>query len=127
MNTNGFAGRTGVRFLKAQLDGADAKILPYGPAVLVLVDKCAGLSSGGLALTDDMSERETLGSETGCVIEIGDSAFAKRATHPKPGDRVIFERYAGTTVRGFDGHMYRVMSDSSIIAKIAFDEPTEGV
>ena len=33
---------------------------------------------------------------------------------PEPGNRVVFNRYAGRVLRGTDGKMYRLMTDNCI-------------
>lgn len=99
-----------------------AGIQPMGNAVLVLVDPAMEKTKGGIIMTEQKAEQQTLASTTGVVVAIGDAAFAFtpdrtsewRGTKPAPGDRVYFQRYAGQEYTGVDGQMYRLMEDRSI-------------
>ena len=87
---------------------------PYGARVLIRVDACSATTQGGILLTDDMSEKMTLAAETGCIYAVGPFAWHKHDDRPVVGDRVYFERYAGTVARGVDGELYRFMDDGSV-------------
>ncbi len=95
---------------------------PIGDYVLVRPDEIAKKTTGGVELPDDLADRMQLAAITGTVIECGDEAFkwsADRARpfegyKPKPGDRVIFEKYAGKPIVGEDGINYRILDDKSI-------------
>lgn len=90
--------------------------------VLVKPDMVSAKSSGGIALPEDLMERMQLAAITGVVIAVGDDAFRWNADgtrpfegyKPKPGDRVIFEKYAGKPILGEDGHDYRILDYKSI-------------
>lgn len=89
--------------------------------VLILVDECSAKTRGAVLLTDDMAWKMTQASETGVIAAVGDGAFLVHEDRspwtgyrPKPGDRVFFERYAGTLVRGADERTYRLMGYSAI-------------
>lgn len=95
---------------------------PIGDYVLVKPDSIARTSSGGIELPDDLAERMQLAAITGVIIECGDEAFRWNADRtrpfegykPQPGDRVIFEKYAGKPILGEDGINYRIMDDKAI-------------
>lgn len=95
---------------------------PVGDYVLVQPDAIAMQTTGGIALPDDVGEREQMAASTGVIVECGEEAFKWNADRtrlfegrkPKGGDRVIFEKYAGKVFRGEDGIMYRVLEDKNI-------------
>lgn len=95
---------------------------PIGDYVLVRPDFIARKSSGGIELPDDIAERMQLAAITGVIVECGDEAFKWNADRtrpfegyrPQPGDRVIFEKYAGKPILGDDGQSYRILEDKSV-------------
>lgn len=88
---------------------------PLGDYVLVRPDAIAKKSSGGVELPDDLAERMQLAAITGVLIECGDEAFKwHNGYKPQPGERVIFEKYAGKPIQGEDGVSYRIMEDKAI-------------
>lgn len=102
-------------------------IQPIGDNVLVLPDT-ASRKAGKLGLIEvpeDVVERQSLASETGTIVALGPNAFlwsADRARpfegdKPRPGDRVLFERYAGRIMIGKDGKTYRCLTDKTIGAR----------
>jgi len=97
----------------------DSGVAPVGDNVLVLPDKAAEKTQGGIFLSEDMVDKHGLAAETGIVAALGEGAFkwsTDRArpfdgAKPEPGQRCYFERYAGRIVHGKDGRIYRLMSD----------------
>ena len=95
---------------------------PLDDAVLILPDKAAEKTTGGIIMTNTQQGNQSLASETGVVIAVGEGAFAWNqdrtrpwsGNRPKAGSRIVFERYAGRPVVGDDGEMYRLMTDSCI-------------
>lgn len=95
---------------------------PIGDHVLVLCDIAAGMTGGGLHLDDSIVEKQQLMADTGMIIAVGEGAWVWSADRtrpytgraPKPGDRVIFDRYAGRDGPGNDGRYYRIMTDKLI-------------
>lgn len=97
----------------------------FGKNVLVAVDECSTSTAGGVMLTEDMVHRMTEGATSGCIFAIGPEAFrlfddGSRWTGeaPKVADRICFEKYAGTTQRGADGVVYRIMDYRAISAGV---------
>jgi co-chaperonin GroES (HSP10) len=96
--------------------------LPVGDRVLVLPDKAATKTAGGIELPSSMRETQTLAAESGVIVAIGLGAWTWNADRtrrfegikPQVGQRVSFERYSGTEIIGADGEIYRAMSDASI-------------
>jgi chaperonin GroES len=95
---------------------------PLDDKVIVLVDEHVEQTSGGVYVPEHIRQRQTMAAETGTLIALGPGAFVYdddvRRTwigrRPEPGDRVVFERYAGTLLDGEDGRQYRLMSQQSI-------------
>lgn len=111
------------KFEEAQYPGGNySGCHPLGDRVLVLYDKAPEKTAGGIYLTDMTKEDNSAASEAGIIIAIGDDAFtwnsdrSRRFNGRKPiaGERVYFERYAGSIVHGLDGRLYRLMDDRCI-------------
>lgn len=95
---------------------------PIGDHVLVLPDRSAETTTGGIHIPDAMRKTHDLASESGVLVAIGDGAWTwnKDRTRkfdgrkPKVGERVSFQRYSGVEQIGADGERYFMMSDASI-------------
>lgn len=73
----------------------------------------------GLALPGREKEREQMAQMYGKLIAVGGNAFEDwKGNVPKPGDRVMFAKYAGAQVEGKDGIKYRMAQDKDIAAVI---------
>lgn len=111
-------------FIQAEYAGENTSGLKvYGKNVLVLVDQCSGVTIGGVHVTDDRQEKMTMGAETGAIFDIGSAAFRRfddgepwAGAVPKIGERIYFEKYAGTVAMGRDGKFYRIMDGRCIAA-----------
>ena len=111
------------QFLLQEWDGINRSgIEPLGDKLVVLVDPSLTKTAGGIHLTADTSDRQTLSSTTGVVVAIGAQAFAWNTDgtrefvgrKPVAGDRVYFQRYAGQEYPGADGKLYLLIQDRSI-------------
>lgn len=94
---------------------------PIGTHVLILMDKVAGTTMGGIDLPPGMIEQMDAASESGIIVGVGDAAFRFyddgtpwNDYKPVPGDRVYTEKYAGRELRGRDGQTYRMMTYTCI-------------
>ena len=113
----GFVNNLNAEFIPAKWDGIDTSgIRVIGKCVLVLVDECAPVTSGGIYLTPDAIEKHSAGCETGTLVATSPGAFLLNedmtswaGEKPRPGNRVYIEKYAGKLVRGKDGRTYRLM------------------
>ena len=65
-------------------------IKPLGDRVLVKMEETEEKTSGGIFIPQTAQEK----TQTGTVIEIGDDEEIK----VKPGQKVMHDKYAGTTV-----------------------------
>ena len=113
------------KFEEAQYPGGNySGYSPVGEFVLVLYDKSPEKTAGGVILADTTRENNSEASEAGIIVELGDDAFQWNydrsrpfsGRKPEPGDRIFFERYAGSVIHGTDGVKYRIMQDRCIAA-----------
>lgn len=99
----------------------ESGIIPIGDRVLILPDASAE-QIGSIMLTDTKKDHTGRAAETGVIVGIGDGAWAYNSdrsrafagTKPTVGQRVFFERYAGSEQTGDDGRVYRLMDDKCI-------------
>jgi len=109
-------------YVPAQWSGKDESgIRVVGKTVLVLMDECSPVTSGGVDLPDDIVEKMSMAAESGVLVAVSPGAFLLNedmtpwiGEKPKPGDRVYIEKYAGKQVKGRDGKTYRIMDYGSI-------------
>lgn len=100
----------------------ESGITPHGDRVLVLPDLFADVTSGGVFITEEQRERNNLASQTGVLVAVGDDAWTWNSDRsrryegkkPEPGQRVIFEQYAGVSLWGADGKRYRLFDDKCV-------------
>lgn len=93
-----------------------------GYKVMVLPREFEEQTAGGVfvakTVDGNVAREEEAGSE-GMVASLGDWAGSERwpPGHIKPGDTIIFSRYAGkhSEFTGADGRTYRFMNDEDII------------
>lgn len=124
------------KFERATYPGGNSSgFAPIGEFVLVLYDKAPEKTAGGIFLTDSTKESNSEASEAGVIIELGDDAFKWNydrsrpfnGHRPQPGDRIYFERYAGTVLHGEDGVRYRLMQDRCVAAVASEQEQASGL
>lgn len=117
-------------FVEAEFDGSNhSGIVPLDDKVLLRMDEHAERTSGGIIVVDETRARQSMASESGVIIALGDTAFmfsddgqrawSPKARKPYPGDRVVVDRYAGRTVQGVDGIEYRLVGQRSVGAVLA--------
>lgn len=96
--------------------------IPVLDRVLVRPDIAVARSSGGVELPEELTERMQMSAVTGVIIAVGDESFEWNSDgtrpfngyRPQPGDRVIYQKYAGEEMHGEDGVRYRVMDCKQI-------------
>lgn len=81
-------------------------------------------TSGGIIIPDSTKERDQFAQMEGELVAVSPLAFTyddwKGAEPPKPGDRVLFAKYAGAVVKGWkDGQDYRLVNDKDVAAVLA--------
>ena len=97
-------------------------IHPTAYHLLIRTEEVEKVSTGGIVMmTDKEAGREKQGSAHGYIVAIGNKAW-KHLEDGEPwaelGDKVIFERYAGTVpaVDGLDDGKWRILKDEDVIA-----------
>jgi chaperonin GroES len=87
------------------------KLQPIGDRILLKVEAAETKTAGGLIIPDTAQEKTQIGK----VIAVGDD---KDAIKVKKGDRVMFDKYAGTGVK-IDGDDHLVVKMQDIIATVS--------
>ena len=103
-------------------------IKPVEYKVLIRQDDVEDKSSGGIWLADVTRDRQTEAQDRGTIVEVGGMAFSDwNGIKPSIGDKVLYDRYAGSTIRfrGKDNQMlvFRLCEDKKIGAVV--EEPNE--
>lgn len=98
-----------------------AKIRPVEFKILLEVEAVEEVTAGGIILPDTGRDREQIAQEAGKIIAMGQCACSERDiwgdNPPKVGDKVIFSKYAGATIRKL-GKKYRLIQDKDLGAII---------
>jgi chaperonin GroES len=84
-------------------------IKPMGDRVLVKMEQIQEKTAGGIFIPQTAQEKTQIAS----VLEVGDDETIK----VKKGDRVMYDKYAGTTVK-VDGEEHLILHMSDIMAVI---------
>lgn len=103
----------------------ESGILPTEFKVLVRAKAVDEKTAGGIIIPDQTKERDQHAQVEGVLVAVSPLAFTyadwpEGADRPKPGDRVLFAKYAGTNVRGKDGVDYRIVNDKDLSALLAW-------
>jgi chaperonin GroES len=85
-------------------------VKPLQDRVLIKVEDAETKTASGLYIPDTAQEK----TQTGKVIAVGDD---KELITVKVGDKVMYDRYAGTTVK-IDGKDHLIVKCSDILAKV---------
>lgn len=101
-------------------------IHPTEYKVLIRPKQIEEKSKGGIILPDEKKDRDQYAQMEGTLIEASPLAFTYEpktswngSEPPRPGDTVLFAKYAGATVKGRDGLEYRICNDKDVCAVIA--------
>jgi chaperonin GroES len=86
------------------------KVIPIGDRVLVRTEEGETKTAGGIYIPQTAQEK----TQTGVVIEVGDD---KEAIKVKTGQKVMYDKYAGTTIK-IDGVDHLLVRMSDILAVI---------
>ena len=97
------------------------KIKPTEFKVLIKPDRVEGQTRGGLYLPDSARDKQQFAVDRGEIIDIGEGFFRDLpGPVPKVGDRVIFNRYAGSLINMENEDRsrtdYRLINDKDICA-----------
>jgi chaperonin GroES len=86
------------------------KVKPLADRVMVKLEKNEAKTSGGIIIPDTAQEK----TQTGTVVEVGPGT-EKEVITVKNGDKVMYDKYAGTQVK-IDGVEYLILKMADIIA-----------
>lgn len=86
------------------------KVKPIGDRVLLRIEEGEEKTKSGLFIPQTAQEK----TQTGTVVEVGDD---KDAIKVKKNDKVMYDKYAGTTVQ-IDGKDYLIIKMADVIAVI---------
>lgn len=93
------------------------KLRPLHDRVVVRRTEEETMSAGGIVIPDSATEKPSNGE----VVAIGNGAITAdggvRALDVKPGDNVLFGKFAGTEIK-VDGEELLVMQESDIMAVV---------
>ena len=96
-------------------------IKPVEYKVLIEVEEVEDRSSGGIFLPDSTRERQEMAHDRGILVDAGGMAFADwNGYQPKIGDKVIFNKYAGSMIQHRQEKLtkYRLCNDKDICATL---------
>lgn len=85
------------------------KVKPIGDRVLLSIEESEEKTKGGLFIPQTAQEK----TQTGVVVAVGDDEEIK----VKKGDKVMFDKYAGTNIQ-IDDKDHLIISMSDIIAVV---------
>ena len=103
----------------------ESGIKPVEYKVLIQMLPKETKTAGGLYLPEAQQERHELAREIGIFVIGGSNAFSDPQWGsddiPAPGDKVLFDRYAGSIQKGKDGKDYRLCNDKELGAIVEAD------
>ena len=107
-------------------DLLDRMPAPTGWRLLILPYRGKGQTEGGIYLPDKVVEENSVSTQVGYVLKVGELAYGDETKFPdgpwcKKGDWVMFARYAGSRFR-IDGGEVRILNDDEILATIQSPE-----
>jgi len=88
------------------------KVRPLADRVMVKLEKSEAKTAGGIIIPDTAQEK----TQTGVVVAVGPGT-EKDAITVKSGDKVMYDKYAGTQIK-VDGEDHLVLRMSDIIAVV---------
>ena len=85
-------------------------ILPLGDRVLAKIEQVEEKTAGGIFIPQTAQEK----TQIAVVVAVGDD---KEAIKVKPGQKIMYDKYAGTSVKG-DGDEQLILKAADILAII---------
>lgn len=94
----------------------ESGVYPVEYKVLIKPEEVEAKSAGGIFIPETVKDKEKYAKERGTLIAVGAIAFTDPnwLDRPKVGDKVLYDRYAGSMVKGIDGVDYRLINDKEI-------------
>lgn len=88
------------------------KVIPLGDRVMVKLEKNEAKTAGGIIIPDTAQEK----TQQGSVVAVGPGTEKEKIT-VKNGDKVMYDKYAGTQVK-IDGVEHLILKMADIIAVV---------
>ena len=88
------------------------KVRPLADRVMVKLEKNEAKTAGGIIIPDTAQEK----TQQGTVISVGPGT-EKEVITVKAGDRVMYDKYAGTQIK-IDGEEHLILKMADIIAVV---------
>jgi len=88
------------------------KVIPLGDRVMVKLEKNEAKTAGGIIIPDTAQEK----TQQGTVVAVGPGT-EKEKIMVKNGDKVMYDKYAGTQVK-IDGVEHLILKMADIIAVV---------
>jgi co-chaperonin GroES (HSP10) len=84
------------------------------------------VTKGGIAIAEETQKKTQLATTCAYVLEVGPLAYCDEGKFPdgpwcKPGDWIVFGRYAGSRIP-IEGGEIRLINDDEVLATIANPE-----
>lgn len=86
------------------------KVIPLADRVLVKTEKTEAKTASGIIIPDTAQEK----TQIAVVLEVGDD---KEKIKVKEGDRIMYDKYAGTSIK-IEGEDHLILKADDIIAII---------
>lgn len=99
-------------------------IFPTEFKVLILPDPVEEVTKGGIIVPTSKAEADKYATIEGRIVAVSHLAFTYATAEewggnkPKPGDRVIFAKYAGVRHKAKDGQEYLLVNDKDVVAVV---------
>jgi co-chaperonin GroES (HSP10) len=99
-------------------------VWPEGPKILIEVDRAESVSSGGIFIPETSRVAEQMRLTQGTVLRIGPTAQVDVAGGFDPGTRIIFAKYGGFRLQGFEDRSrdFRIINDEDVLAVIGEED-----
>jgi co-chaperonin GroES (HSP10) len=99
---------------------------PTGWRISLLPYRGARVTKGGIAIAEETQKKTQLATTCAYVLEVGPLAYCDESKFPdgpwcKPGDWIVFGRYAGSRIP-IEGGEIRLINDDEVLATIANPE-----
>lgn len=99
---------------------------PTGWRISLLPYRGARVTKGGIAIAEETQKKTQLATTCAYVLEVGPLAYCDEGKFPdgpwcKPGDWIVFGRYAGSRIP-IEGGEIRLINDDEVLATIANPE-----
>jgi co-chaperonin GroES (HSP10) len=91
--------------------------LPLGHRLLILPEAVEKKTASGIVLAMETTGREEMAQVKGTLIAVGDGCWKDTPTGDwaKPGDKIVYGKYAGLLWDGIDGKKYRILNDLDVV------------